>query len=93
MVVNPAQYPLYSRAWKVKCNPSDIKDNFTSSSSFPIIVDNTLTMTSLLQFTSISYLVKRGGTNLFGTLPVRLCGNFVSGWKRVEAGRRVPKIL
>lgn len=45
-------------------------------------------MTSLPRFASISYLVKKGGSNLFGTLPVRLCGNFVSGWKQVVGYQR-----
>lgn len=45
-------------------------------------------MTSLPRFASASYLVKKDGTNLFGTLPVRLCENFVSGWKRVVGYQR-----
>lgn len=45
-------------------------------------------MTSLPRLASASYLVKKGGINLFGTLPVRLCGNFVSGWKQVVGYQR-----
>lgn len=86
-VVNPVHFIPARR--KVKCNPSGIKDtNFTSSSTLPTVVDDASTMTSLPRFASASYLVKKGGTNLFGTLPVRLCGNFVSGWKQVVGYQR-----
>lgn len=88
MVVNPGAVHSIPARWKVKCNPSGIKDNFTSSSSLSAVVDGAPAMTSLPRFASASYLVKKGGSNLFGTLPVRLCGNFVSGWKQVAGYQR-----